>query len=392
MLHGRDLVLAHPVLARAPAIGKPDKPIPKVGEIADPILAAIWQPTAEEDAHSIAELVGSFSGHVVNVSGTSYVFAYREVTGYADRPWLIGRYFPLAELETEVRRLREASWIALAVLAFTMAIAWWFGRAIGEPIRHLARATDAIRRFAFDAVQPLPPSRLAEVDEAARAYNALIAAAHWFETYVPRRLVQRLMAQGAAAAAQESRNVTVMFTDIAGFTALAERLSAAETAAFLNQHFALVASCVEAEAGTIDKFIGDAVMAFWGAPEQQPDHAGRACRAALAIARAVAMDNAARAASGLERVTVRIGVHTGPAVVGNIGAPGRMNYTVVGDTVNIAQRLEALAAEYASDPGGSVALASGATVEATQNGQAFQPVGTHRLRGRDHPIAIYRLV
>ena len=128
---------------------------------------------------------------------------------------------------------------------------------------------------------------------------------------------------------------------------LAEHLSTPETAAFLNDHFRLLAICVEAEGGTIDKFIGDSLMAFWGAPDAQLDHAARACRAARAIAAADRMRTIAIDASkGVKPVRIRVAIHTGPTIVGNIGAPGRINYTIIGDTVNIAQRIENIAKEH----------------------------------------------
>jgi class 3 adenylate cyclase len=104
----------------------------------------------------------------------------------------------------------------------------------------------------------------------------------------------------------------------------------------------LLAPCIEAECGTIDKFIGDAVMAFWNAPEQQIDHADRAFRAALLIRKAIRAENEARAERGERPIRLRVGIHTGPAVIGNIGSTERVNYTAVGDTVNVAQRCEAL--------------------------------------------------
>ena len=287
-----------------------------------------------------AALVGPSKSHIVNVDGTPHVFIYREISGYSDQPWLVGRHLPLEELESEVRRLEHAAWIGLAAVLAAVAGAWLVGYAIGRPILRLARATAAIRTLDLTAARPLAGSRFRELDEAIRAYNALIASLHWFETYVPRHLVKRLMAQGEKATALEEREVTVLFTDIADFTGLAERLSASDTAAFLNHHFGLLAACVEAEDGTIDKFIGNSLMAFWGAPESQPDHAARACRAARAIAAAIIGDNRHRRELGMPPVRIRVGIHTGPAMVGNIGAPGRINYTLVGDIVNIAQRIE----------------------------------------------------
>ena len=152
--------------------------------------------------------------------------------------------------------LQYAAWLGLAAVLVAVAGAWLVGYALGKPILRLARATSAIRTFDLSNARPLAGSHLRELDEAIQAYNALIATLHWFETYVPRRLVNQLMAQGEQATALVEREVTVLFTDIVEFTSLAERLSASEVAVFLNDHFRLLAACVEAEGGTIDKYVG----------------------------------------------------------------------------------------------------------------------------------------
>ena len=234
-------------------------------------------------------------------------------------------------------------------------------------------------------------SRLRELDEAIGAYNSLIATLHWFETYVPRRLVKQLMAQGEQATALVERDVTVLFTDIVDFTSLAERLSASDAATFLNDHFRLLAACVEAEGGTIDKYIGDSLMAFWGAPELQMDHSVRACRAAGAIAAAIVGDNRRRRELGLPSVQIRIGIHAGPAMVGNIGAPGRINYTLVGDVVNTAQRIEDAAKDFMTDDDEAVVLISDVVQRSVGPEFSAQPIGQHILRGRHAATNVFRL-
>ena len=220
----------------------------------------------------------------------------------------------------------------------------------------------------------------------------MLAGLRWFETYVPRSLVRRLMASGTGGhLASSERELTILFTDIVGFTTLSEAMPATETAALLNDHFALLGACVEAEGGTIDKFIGDALMAFWGAPDEQADSAVRACRAAQAMVEAVAVDNGRRRGAGLQPLRLRVGIHTGPVVVGNIGAPGRMNYTIVGDTVNAAQRMETLAKEL--DEGDDVTvLVSGSTVAALA-GSALQAerVGEFEVKGKRALLEVFRL-
>ena len=224
-----------------------------------------------------------------------------------------------------------------------------------------------------------------ELNAAAQAFNAMVVGLRWFETYVPRKLVQRLVGHGEWDAAKgampsKERTVTVMFADIAGFTTMAEKLPAPEVAALLNRHFGLVTACIEAEGGTVDKFIGDAVMAFWGAPEKQKDHAARGCRAALAIAEAMRREGGT--------LGIRIGLHSGDVVVGNIGAPGRVNYTIVGDTVNTANRLEQLGKSI-DNAGNVVVVMSGVTRQASKFDLPVKSIGRVDVRGRQGQIEAF---
>jgi len=258
---------------------------------------------------------------------------------------------------------------------------------IRTPITRLAEAATMIQDLTLDRFTSLPRSRLRELDDAMRAFNAMVGGLKGFALYVPHDLLRHLLARGdPAAIASETREVTVMFTDIVGFTSRTEQLGAEDTATFLNRHFALVSRCIEAEGGTIDKYIGDAAMALWNAAEDQPDHAARAVRAAAAIRAALNADNAGREPP----VRMCIGVHSGPVVVGNIGSAARMNYTVVGDTVNTANRLESLGRELLPDAEVAVLL-SAATMAALPPGTPVVSLGRHALRGRDAPTEVYTL-
>ena len=132
-------------------------------------------------------------------------------------------------------------------------------------------------------------------------------------------------------------------------------------------------------------------MAFWGAPEDQPDHAARACRAALAIRAAVTADNEARGREGGETVRIRIGLHTGEVIVGNIGAPGRINYTIVGDTVNTANRLEQLGKDLGDAGADVVILLSAATVDSAGEAIEAHSLGAHNVRGRQEDVGVFAL-
>ncbi|MBT5859621.1 MAG: adenylate/guanylate cyclase domain-containing protein [Alphaproteobacteria bacterium] len=227
----------------------------------------------------------------------------------------------------------------------------------------------------------------------------MTAGMRWFETYVPKTLVLRLMQRaGDDVTVSTERTLTVMFTDIRGFSTMAETMDAPAIAALLNHHFELLSACIEAEGGTVDKFIGDSVMAFWGAPDYVADHADRGVRAAQAMQRAVGMDNAKRRAAGQPPIAVRVGLHSGPVVVGNIGSISRVNYTVVGDTVNAASRLESLAKEIslASQAGNPddecVVLFSEATKNGLEGEVPSHALGSHKLRGRSEEVQVYQLL
>ncbi len=194
---------------------------------------------------------------------------------------------------------------------------------------------------------------------------------------------------GEAAAAPVLRTcvVTVLFTDISGFTRLAERMPAVETAAFLARYVHLIADRVADEGGTFDKFVGDSVMAYWGAPEAQPDHASRAWRAAHAIAATVRAENAVR---GRMPIRMRLGLHTGMVATGDIGAPGA-GPAIFGDTVNTGQRIEQLAKTYFTPGDDVVGLASSAALRAAGR-DGMSELRRHRLRGRSRPIEVARII
>ena len=163
------------------------------------------------------------------------------------------------------------------------------------------------------------------------------------------------------------------------------------TADLLNRHFGLLAECIEEHDGLVDKYMGDGMMAFWLAPEGDgAETVKRARSAALAMAAAIERDNRARVASGEPAIQVRIGLHSGPVIVGNIGSPGRINYTVVGATVNVAQRLEQFARGHATEGHDVTIVASGATARFLDP-QTYEPLGKHRVRGLTGSLEVVRL-
>ncbi len=185
----------------------------------------------------------------------------------------------------------------------------------------------------------------------------------------------------------ERRRVTLFFSDLAGFTTISERLEAEAVVALLNDYLSDMTEIILAEAGTVDKFEGDAIMAFWGAPLDQEDQALLACRAALSQRQALGELNRRFADLGLPPLAMRIGLHTGEAVVGNLGSMKRFDYTVIGDTVNLASRLEGLNKFY-----GTAIMASEATAAACGDAVEFRELDLVAVKGRETPVRVFEVL
>ncbi|MBL4739785.1 MAG: HAMP domain-containing protein [Sneathiella sp.] len=362
--------------------------VPTLAEISDPILSSIW--TAPRSSIGLLRNKIDFEGHTTEVDGERYKFYYSSLDGYTDRPLIIGYRVRYEDATREVRRLGYAGVTGIVILLLSIITAFFIGRKISRPIVALSQASQKISKLDFNLAEELPTSRLKELSDASEAYNTMLRGLSWFENYVPKSLVRKLMETGTAHS--ETRSVTVMFTDIIGFTPMAESMASEDVAHLLNSHFELLTNCIEAEGGTVDKFIGDSVMAFWGAPEYQTDHAARACRAAAAIDRVISEDNKQRVKAGQKPVRIRVGIHTGRLVVGNIGSSGRINYTVVGDTVNVAQRIEQLGKKFDDEKlNETITLMSQATFDESKQSDEIEDVGEHLVKGKNNSLRIYKL-
>ena len=389
ILYGNQFVLAHPSLdaAKQKKTTSDEVPLPPINKLGDAVVAKY---VSAEVVNNSADI--GYEVREIEHDDEDYLILSRTNSEFGDVPWHIGIYAPIENLNTQVRRLVGSIAVAILVLIAAVIGAVLLARRIANPIRTLAVAAEQIGRFDLANITPLPRSRIREIDDQATAFNRMLDGLRWFETYVPKTLVTRLITGHQAAAIQsEEMNLTVMFTDIVGFTAMSEDMQPSAVAEMLNDHFEILGRAIEAQDGTLDKYIGDAVMAFWGAPDHQPDHAERACRAALDIARALEAHNNDHA--DRPPIRIKIALHSGPLLVGNIGARSRMNYTVIGDTVNTCSRIEALCRDF--DDGGAAAtiLVSEDTAKLAEHATDlnFVKVGAFEVKGRNEPVSICRL-
>ena len=245
------------------------------------------------------------------------------------------------------------------------------------------RVTALFQRLAGEASR----GAAAAVDELKRLHEAVVdreASARTLRSFVPSQVADRLAAGGAQPVGQEELEVTVLFSDIRGFSTLAEQLSARQVADLLVRHLSAMAEVVLAHGGTIDKFQGDAVMAVFGAPDPLPDHAERALRCAIAMQARQDELNQESLAKDIQHLDMGIGVNTGTVIAGTVGGGGRLEYTVLGDAVNIAQRLNSEAA------GGEILAAASTVADALS--VRFESVGPKQVKGRKEPVETFRIL
>jgi adenylate cyclase len=389
MLYGQNRVLAHPLMTEGSARQPEDLSFPLLRKFGDPVIEKLDSLPPVHDL-GLTPPAGVLARES-SVDGERYFIFAREMTDYRDLPITVGVYYLKRAVDGPIKLFYGATILAVGLLGLSLLVAAIMAGAISRPIRRAAKGATAIGNLDFDEVAPLAGSHFREINSLARSFNAMLDGLRAFGRYVPRTLVMRLVKEGRVGAGTEERVLAIMFTDIAGFTSTCETMSAAEVADFIDQHLSLVSTSIEQEGGTIDKFIGDAVMAFWGAPSPVENPAASACRAAVAIQRALATDNKRRVAAGLKPVRIRIGIHMGPVIVGDIGTQNRINYTIVGDAVNATQRLESLGKLIDPDAE-AIALVSEDIFAAAADGFQFVERGEQSVKGKQEKLKVFQLV
>jgi adenylate cyclase len=258
-------------------------------------------------------------------------------------------------------------YLGLSVMAFHFS--WWADPVLPGIALALSFALAAAYSYATEGRQKLHIRRM-------------------FGQYMSETVINHLLAHPEKLQlGGERRRVTLFFSDLAGFTTISERLDPETVVGLLNDYLSAMTEIILDEEGTVDKFEGDAIMAFWGAPLDQPDQACRACRAALRQQAALAELNQRFTDLNLPPLTMRIGLHTGEAIVGNLGSAKRFDYTVIGDTVNLASRLEGVNKFY-----GSHVMASEATVSECDGSIEFRELDLVAVKGKEHAVRVFEVL
>ncbi|MFO0631460.1 MAG: adenylate/guanylate cyclase domain-containing protein [Nannocystaceae bacterium] len=316
-----------------------------------------------------------------------------------DRPWVVAAQTPRELAYAPVERMRNIVLITIAgaVLA-AIAASVVLARRVTSPLEQLSAYAGAIARREFDSqidirtddeVGLLARAMVRAADDL-RVGEQRLAREHAIRSdlgrYLPAELVDKVVRREQDMALGGQRlELSVMFADVVAFTPLTEKLPPERVVQLLNELFTIVTEIVFRHGGTIDKFVGDCVMALWGAPTPQPDHAARAAAAAEEILSWLEAGNAGWQQKYGVQIQLAIGINSGEAVVGNIGSERRMEYTAIGDVVNVAARLEAIAR-----PG--QVLVTAATRERAGARFRFEELGPRPIAGRAEPLVLFQLI
>lgn len=305
-----------------------------------------------------------------------------------NKPWQLITITPTEDFVGHINATNR--WLltfGIIALIVQILLIYPMSRSISRPLEHLVVEVTNIRRFKFNG-HINTKSYVSEVKFLFEAIDLLEKTIASFTLYVPKGLVQQLLGSGLGAKlGVENRCLTILFTDLEGFSTLSEVEPTQQLLLRVSEYFSTVTQAVEAEQGTVDKFIGDAVMAFWGAPKALENHAYLACVAAVRIQRRVAKLNETWISQGLAPLKVRIGIHADDVMVGNIGSTERMSYTVMGDGVNISARLEGVNKEWRTDT-----CVSHHVFQDAGEYLWLRPIDTVSVKGRRGELLIYDLV
>jgi adenylate cyclase len=375
-------LIAHPDFAElvASAMTHPSQSqLPSLDELNSGIMATVLHSTYNRDISD---------GDIRDDKGRDYLF---RLTKFALGEGYKGNILLMAAQDDFVQNVRRLQFtgLILAIMAGAafIPVVWMFGSRMSRSLNAITAQARKLQNLAEpDPVQVA--SHIKEIHELGSTVHLAQRAIASFARFVPKEIVRRVVDNSISTKlGGVKQEITLVFTDVAGFTTIAESADPDVLMLQTSRYFAVLTEAFLAEGGTVDKFIGDAIMVFWNAPDPQPDHVARACRAALAAKAAGERLNAAFEAEGLTPFFTRFGIHVGEAVVGNVGSTERMNYTALGNTVNLAARLEGLNKQV-----GTAILASEDVVMRVRDQFTFRALDAVIAKGMTKETRIFELV
>ena len=379
LFNDAERIVGHPEMSRLMAeIPERQEDLPQIGALKLPTLVPVIRSWREG---------GAAQQFFADASGRTYVAAVHKLETAGSANVRLAIIAPLDEFYAQIIQERRTLFaLALAFVGATLPFAFWLGSLMAQPLRNIVQQTDEIQRFQI-AERPRVHSMIAEIEELGRSVFTMRSVVRSFASFIPRQIVRQLIETGSSLSLGGSRrDVTVLFTDVADFTAKTERADPSQVMIYTSRYFAALSDEIMRNHGTVDKYIGDAVMAFWNAPADDPDHVVHGCRAILACLAANEALNKEFRRESWPPYDTRFGLHVGDAVVGNIGSSDRMNYTALGATINLASRLEGLNKNY-----GTRVLVSAAVRDRAGHAFLFRSVDSIKPKGFEEAIEVSEL-
>lgn len=320
--------------------------------------------------------------------GTKYLATYQSVPELKEQGWLIGLVVPENDFigalnETRLTNVLMSIFILILGILFVSR----FVNSIVKPVKQLIQETSKIKNFDLEGNE-IVQSRVKEIILLSEAIQTMKTGLRAFKRYVPSNLVKQLIRRGENARLGGTRKTIVaFFSDIKDFTTITHHSDPDGLMAQLNEYLDSFTNIITDEMGTIDKYIGDSIMAFWGAPDDIDNPCHHAANAALRFLKKLDSLNRKWINEGREPFYTRIGIHIGEAIVGNVGSSERINYTAIGDTINIASRLEGINKEYNTN-----ILVSEAVYQQIQEDFILNEIGHASLKGIKEKVLVYSLI
>jgi adenylate cyclase len=375
-------LIAHPEFAElvAGAMTHPSRSqLPSIDELNSGLVASILQ-----RSHGLVHN----EGLIRDPSGEGHLF---RLTKFALGEGYGASILLLAAENDFVQNVRKLQFqgLILAIIAGVafIPLVWVFGSTMSRTLKRITAQAQQLQQLAEPDLVPVT-SHIKEIHELGGTVNLAQRTIWSFAHFVPKEIVRRVLDNSISTRlGGVKQEITLVFTDVRGFTTIAEAADPDRLMQQTSRYFSVMTAAFLAEGGTIDKFIGDAVMVFWNAPNPQADHVARACRAVLAAKAAGERLNAEFEAEGLTPFFTRFGIHVGESVVGNLGSTERMNYTALGNTVNLAARLEGLNKQV-----GTAVLASEAVFLRVRDQFEFRALDAVVAKGMTKETRIFELV
>ena len=378
ILNSKNEVAAFPNLSQL--VGKQKRGLQSVAvdELGNEPLSRAFQ-------EYLQSLRGKFT---ITSQGQRFLASFAEFPPSFPARWKVGLLIPEDDFISGAKNLiRVTLLIWVVVLIVAILLAFLISRSISNPVKLLAAEAKGIKDFHLEEKVQIT-SNIKEIQLMTEAIASMKKGLQAFRRYVPTELVRQLILTGKEAHLGGNKGeMTVFFSDISGFTSIAERLNPEELMLHLSEYFDELTRILAESRGTVDKYIGDSIMAFWGAPIPDQQHALHACQGALRCHERLRELNRRWEQEGKVPLITRIGISTGETVVGNVGSSERINYTVMGDNVNLASRLEEANKIY-----GTQIIVNQATYEAVRERFHLRTLDLVAVKGKHKAGMIYELL